>query len=153
MKKVKEIGKKEGRKVNQQLHIIANQIIAYAKQFSKPIIVMEDLKGIRENFNETKELNRRFHSLPFRKLQTIIEYKANLEGIEVRYLTKEETKNTSKTCHKCGYVTQVKGREIKCPKCGLVYNRDLNGAINIAHALMRRMGWRSCGLAKQQRMG
>ncbi|HDO20146.1 MAG TPA: hypothetical protein ENG81_01300, partial [Candidatus Bathyarchaeota archaeon] len=40
-----------------------------------------------------------------RKLQTYIEYKALLEGIEVRYLTKRETMNTSKKCHRCGYVT------------------------------------------------
>ena len=143
LKKVKEIGAKEKRKVNQQLHIIANQIIQYAKQFPKPVIVMENLNGIRRNFKKSKKLNRRLHSLPFRKIQTIIEYKANLEGIRVEYLTKKETRNTSKTCHKCGYVTQVKERIFKCPRCGLTYNRDLNAAINIAHALMRRMGWGS----------
>jgi IS605 OrfB family transposase len=71
-----------------QLHIIANQIIEYAKQFPKPVIVMENLNGIRNSFKGSKKLNRRFHSMPFRKLQTIIEYKALLEGIEVRYLTK-----------------------------------------------------------------
>jgi len=111
---------------------MANQIIEYAKQFPKPVIVMEDLNGIRRNFKKPKRLNRRFHSSPFRKLQTIIEYKANLEGIEVKYLTKKQTKNTSKTCHRCGYVTQVKGRIHKCPKCGMEYDRDLNACINIA---------------------
>jgi len=142
--KVKELKGKERRKVNQQLHIIANQIIEYTKQFPKPIIVMEDLNGIRRNFKKYKRLNRRFHSLPFRKLQTIIEYKANLEGIEVKYLTKKQTKNTSKTCHRCGYVTQVKGRVFKCPNCGMEYDRDLNACINIAHRVMSSMGWRSC---------
>ena len=143
LKKVKKLKGKERRKVNQQLHIIANQIVAYVKQFSKPIIVMEDLNGIRNNFKKSKKLNRRFHSLPFRKLQIIIEYKALLEGIEVKYLTKKETRGTSKTCHRCGHVAQVKGRVFKCPKCGLIYNRDLNACINIAHALKRGMGWGS----------
>jgi len=83
----------------------ANQIIQYAKQFPKPIIVMEDLRGVRDNFKKSKKLNKRFHSLPFRKLQTIIEYKALLEGIDVRYLSKKETKNTSKTCHRCGHAS------------------------------------------------
>jgi len=92
LKKVKELKGKEKRKVSQQLHIIANQIIAYAKQFPKPVIVMEDLTGIRDNFHKPRELNRRFRSLPFRKLQAYIEYKARLEGIEVRYLTKGETR-------------------------------------------------------------
>jgi IS605 OrfB family transposase len=143
LKKVKELKGKERREVNQQLHIIANQIVAYAKQFPKPVIVMEDLNGIRSNFKKSKKLNRRFHSLPFRKLQAYIEYKALLEGIEVKYLTKEETRNTSKTCHRCGHVAQVKGREFRCPKCGLIYNRDLNACVNIAHALTRGMGWGS----------
>jgi len=140
LKKVKELKGRERCKVNQQLHIIANQIVAYAKQFPKPVIVMENLNGIRDNFKKSKKLNRRFHNLPFRKLQAIIEYKALLKGIEVKYLTKKETRNTSKTCHRCGHVAQVKGREFRCPKCGLTYNRDLNACINIAHALTRGMG-------------
>jgi transposase len=36
------------------------------------------------------------------------------------------------------------GREFRCPKCGLIYNRDLNACINVAHALTRGMGWGSC---------
>jgi putative transposase len=144
MKKVKELKGKEKRKVNQQLHIIANQIIEYAKQFPKPVIVMENLNGVRNGFKGSKKLNRRFHSVPFRKLQTIIEYKALLEGIEVRYLTKEETRNTSRTCHRCGHVARVKGRVFKCPKCGMEYDRDLNACINIARRVTSSMGWGSC---------
>ncbi len=141
--KIKELKRKEKRKVNQQLHVIANQIVAYAKQFPKPVIVLEELNGIRQSFKKSKRLNRRFHSLPFRKLQTIIEYKANLEEIDVRYLSKKETKNTSKTCHRCVHVAQVKGRAFKCLKCGMKYDRDLNACINIAHRVMSSMGWRS----------
>ena len=103
---------------------------------------MEDLTGIRNNFMKSKMLNRRFHSLPFRELQRYIEYKAHLEGIEVKYL--KEVKNTSKTCHRCGHVAQAVGREFRCPKCGLVYNRDLNACVNIARRVMSSMGWRSC---------
>ncbi|MHA1626573.1 MAG: hypothetical protein ACTSYT_01605, partial [Candidatus Asgardarchaeia archaeon] len=35
--KIKKLGRRERRKVNQQLHIIANEIVAYAKQFPKPV--------------------------------------------------------------------------------------------------------------------
>ncbi|MGC8937334.1 MAG: zinc ribbon domain-containing protein, partial [Candidatus Methanomethylicaceae archaeon] len=63
----------------------------------------------------------------------MIEYKANLEEIDVRYLSKKETKNTSKTYHRCVHVAQVKGRAFKCLKCGMKYDRDLNACINIAH--------------------
>jgi len=144
LEKIKELSGKEKRKVNQQLHIVANQIVAYAKQFPKPIIVMENLNGIRRNFKSSKKLNRRFHSLPFRKLQIYVEYKANLEGIEVKHLTKKETKNTSKECHRCGHVAQKTQKRIyKCPKCGMEYDRDLNACINIAHRVTSSMGWGS----------
>ncbi|MGC9014596.1 MAG: RNA-guided endonuclease TnpB family protein [Thermoproteota archaeon] len=142
--KIKKLKEKERRKVNQQLHIIANQIIAYTKQFPNPIIVMKNLNGIRQNFKKSKKLNKRFHMLPFRKLQTMIEHKANLEGIEVRYLSKKETEGTSKTCHRCGHVAQVKGRIYMCPKCGMEYDRDLNACVNIAHRVTSSVGWRSC---------
>jgi IS605 OrfB family transposase len=136
---VKRIGCREERIVNQQLHIIANEIIAYAKQFPNPIIVMEKLDGIRENMNGSAKLNRRLHAWSFRKIQTYIEYKANLERMAVVYI---EPRDTSKKCHRCGHVTQA-NREFRCRKCGLRYNRDLNAAINIAHALTRGMGWGS----------
>jgi len=144
-KKIKDMRNKEQRKNNQQLHITVNQIIEYAKQFPNSVIVMETLTGIRNIFKASKKLNKRFHSLPFRKLQTIIEYKASLEGMEVRYLTRRQTKNTSKQCHRCGYVTQIKcKRELKCPNCGLKYNRDLNACVNIAHRIMSSVGWGNC---------
>jgi putative transposase len=104
---------------------------------------MEDLMNIRKSFKGTKKLNKRFHSLPFRKLQTIIEYKALLERINIVYLPKKLVKNTSKTCHRCGHVGQVKGRIFRCPKCGTEYDRDLNACINIAHRVMSSMGWGS----------
>ena len=136
--KIKEIGRKENRKVNQEVHIIANEIIEYAKQFEDPIIAMEDLTNIRYSFNMSKKLNKRFHSLPFYKLKKYVEYKANSQGINVQFI---EPFDTTKTCHRCRNVSHVYGREYRCSKCGMVYNRDLNASINIAHFLMRDMGW------------
>jgi len=137
--KIKSIGTKENRKVNQDVHIIANEIIEYVKQFEDPIISMEDLTNIRYNFNASKKVNKRFHSLPFYKLRKYIEYKANSQGIDVQFV---EPFDTTKTCHRCGNVSHVYGREYRCSICGMIYNRDLNASINIAHFLMRDMGWR-----------
>jgi putative transposase len=143
LNEMKEVGEKEKGKVNQQLHIIASQTIQYAKQFLNPVIVMEDLNGIRNNFHKSKKLNKRFHPSPFRRLQTYIEYKALLEGIETKHLTKKETRNTSEECHRCGYVTQVEGRIYKCLNCGMEYDRDLNACINVAHRITSPVGWGS----------
>jgi IS605 OrfB family transposase len=53
--------------------------VEYATQFKKPVIALEDLTHIRRCFRKkkkSKKLNRRMNSLPFRKLQAYIEYKA-----------------------------------------------------------------------------
>lgn len=68
--------------------------------------------------------------MPFFKLIEYIKYKAEWEGVKVT-LVKESY--TSKVSHRCG----KEGKRItqglfKCPHCGLEYNADLNGAINIA---------------------
>lgn len=140
--KIKAIERKEEHKVNQQLQILANEVVEYVKQFPKPIIVMEDLNGLRRHMKFSRRLNRRGHSTPYRKLQAYIEYKASLEYLEVRYVKAGET---TKTCHRCEYVARkIDGREFRCQSCGLIYNRDLNGAVNIAYALTRGMGWGSC---------
>jgi len=138
---VKKIGRREKRIVNQLIHVVANEIVAYAKQFEKPVITMEKLSGVRKNMNSYAKLNRRLHTWSFRKLQQYIEYKANLEGIPVVYI---DPKNTSSKCHRCGHIARTNGREFRCPRCGLVYNRDLNAAINIAYSLTRGVGWGSC---------
>jgi len=116
-------------KLNYEIHKLAIDVVNYAKQFPSPIIVMEDLTGIRDKFNKGKKLNRRFHSLPFRKIQTAIENCAYKNGIMVAYV---DPRYTSQTCHRCGNVNHVNGRTFVCNKCGLKYNRDLNASINIA---------------------
>ncbi len=124
------------------LHTIAKEVVEYAKQFPKPVIVMEKLKNIRENMNGSAKLNKRIHSWSFRKLQTYIVYKANLEGISVVHVN---PKNSSKICHRCGHVARkVEGREFRCLKCGLIHNRDLNSVINLARSLTGGAGW-GCG--------
>jgi len=135
----KVVKHRERRKVNQLLHTIAKEVVNYAKQFPKPVLVMEDLKDIREAMDYSSELNRRLHAWPFRKLQAYIEYKALLAGVPVVYVS---PKDTSRTCHRCGHVAQeARGREFRCPRCGLRYNRDLNAAINIARSIMSGAGW------------
>ena len=64
----------------------------------------------------------------FGTLRTMIAYKGNL--------VKVNPKNTSKTCHCCGYVNsevKVGVNYWKCPNCGESHDRDINAALNILH--------------------
>ena len=59
-----------------------------------------------------------------------LEYKAVTSGYK---LVKVNPRNTSKTCSKCGTITEMplSKREFLCPKCGFACHRDLNASINI----------------------
>ena len=62
----------------------------------------------------------------FGMLRTMIAYKGNL--------VKVNPKNTSKTCHNCGFVNpkvKVGVNYWKCPNCGENHDRDINAALNI----------------------
>ena len=68
--------------------------------------------------------------MSYYRLTEYIKYKAEWEGIPVLAIPEY---NTSKTCHRCGKEgKRVSQGLFKCPNCGLEYNADLNGAINIA---------------------
>lgn len=130
---VKRLRGREHRQVKQELHKLANEVVEYAKSFESPIIAMENLKGIRSNIRYGRRMNRRLHTLPFRQLQQLIEYKALWQGIPVAYV---KAKDTSKTCHRCEGVKRIEGEVYRCSVCGMVYSRDLNASINIAKRLL-----------------
>ena len=64
----------------------------------------------------------------FGMLRKMIAYKGSLVKIN--------PKNTSKTCHHCGFVNQkikVGVNYWKCPNCLAEHDRDINAALNILH--------------------
>ncbi|MBU4502381.1 MAG: transposase [Nanoarchaeota archaeon] len=127
LEKVKSVGNKEQRVVNQLLHRVSKEIVTMALK-NKCCIVLGDLKGIRQK--KYKKLNRIIFKIPYYKLVNYIKYKAEKLGIQV-YKIKEYM--TSKTCHKCGSTKTKRPSQslFKCSSCNIEYNADLNAAINI----------------------
>lgn len=128
LKEIKRIGHKERRKVSDILHKVSYEVVELADQFSLTI-VLGDLEGIR-NRARGRRMNRIVSNMPYHKLTRMITYKANWRGIPVIKLSEAYT---SKICHRCGERgTRPHQGLFKCQSCGLEYNADLNGAINIA---------------------
>jgi len=124
----KRIGHTEKRKVNAIIHNISRSIVNEAKKHNA-IIVLGDLKGIRKRA-KGKRMNRIVSNMPYYSLTQMITYKAQWEGLSV---VKVSERDTSKTCHRCGAEGKRPSQGLfKCLNCGLEYNADLNGAINIA---------------------
>ena len=145
IKVIKKIGNKESRKVSDILHKITKSIVDRAVELREqgydPIIVFGDVKKIRKPHKKgerrSRKLNRIIHSIPTQKIKTMLTYKALWSGVSVFAINEAYT---SKTCHRCGSRdTVIKGRCFKCKSCGLEYNRDLNGAINIGNRLFGYM--------------
>jgi putative transposase len=109
------------------LNSAANKVIAYAKQFPKPLIVMGNLKGLKANGNKT--FNFLLSNWQRRRLQQLIEYKALWHGIPVRYVNEYYT---SIICHNCGNRGKREGTLFYCPICNKKFNADGNASINIA---------------------
>jgi putative transposase len=116
------------RKQQEILHTVAKRIVEYAKQFPKPVIVLERL-GHFSNRTRNHRFNFLLGNWARRKLQEFIEYKAKWEGIPVVYVNPA---HTSRVCHYCGSEGVRDGYIFRCLKCGRTYDADSNASMNIA---------------------
>lgn len=93
---------KERNWVHLQNHIFSKSIIEYALKNNAGAIQMERLTGFGRDKNDEVDSDFKFilRYWSFFELQTIIEYKANAAGIEVRYV---DPYHTSQTCSFCGH--------------------------------------------------
>jgi putative transposase len=95
------------------------------------ILVIEDLNvaGMVRN----RRLARSISDAAMGELSRQLLYKARWHGVEVRVA--DRFFPSSKTCSRCGEVTKdldLSTRTYSCEVCGLVIDRDLNAAINLA---------------------
>ena len=100
------------------------------KKAAVSTIVLENLSNMRGK-RSSKALNGRLSRWSFRKLQNIIDYKAKLAGLNVKYV---DAKDTSSLCPICrGKLSPNEYRLMICPKCGLEEDRDVIAVKNLLH--------------------
>lgn len=95
-------------------------------------IVMETLnvKGMLKN----RHLSKAIAAQKFYEFKRQMLYKCEALGIEL--IEADRFYPSSKTCSRCGHIKRdlkLKDRTYICPECGLVIDRDLNAAINLAN--------------------
>ncbi len=126
-------GERQRNRVQPLLHNASKRIVEEAKT-RRYGIVMERLTGMRRlylrgNF-QSRNYRARMNSWSFGEFQRQVEYKARWEGVRVVYVP---ARNTSKRCSICGYKTlESTDRQVWCPRCGTILDRDENAARNIA---------------------
>ncbi|MDK2984261.1 MAG: putative transposase, partial [Thermococcaceae archaeon] len=94
---LEKYGEKERNRLNDLYHKLANKIVELAVKYGG--IALEDLTEIRDSIRYSAEMNGRLHRWSFRRLQSIIEYKAKLKGIKVVFVNPAFT---SSLCPICG---------------------------------------------------
>lgn len=134
LEKLKE---KERNWVHTQNHVYSREVIKQALKQNAGTIHMESLKDFgkgKEGYvkDEYKYLLRYWS---YYELQSMIAYKAKLEGIEVKYI---DPAYTSQACSYCGERGERKKQEEfvctnpQCKRRGEKINADFNAARNIA---------------------
>ncbi len=139
-KLLKMIKKSRGREqnyVNDQLHKITTDIIKITTKYSNAVIVLENLKGIRERMKWSKKQNRKGHSWAFKKLEEMLIYKAHGNSIAIRRVY---PRGTSSTCNDClGHIKRSPSILAVCISCKKTLNADWLGAVNITRRLFYYM--------------
>ncbi len=123
------LAKTHRRVVNVRRHLVHQASRALVDRAQ--VLVIEDLNvaGMVRN----RHLSRSISDAAMGELSRQLLYKARWHGVEVRVA--DRFFPSSKTCSRCGVVRNeldLSTRTYSCEACGLVINRDLNAAINLA---------------------
>ncbi|HBF0594049.1 TPA: transposase [Clostridioides difficile] len=109
-------------------HALSKRVVEFAKSNKCEYINIEKLT--KDGFD-----NIILRNWSYFELQKMIEYKAEKEGIAVRYVNPAYT---SQKCSRCGEIDKENRQtqaNFKCTKCGFELNADHNAAINIARSI------------------
>jgi len=117
--------------VNDYLHKVSKNIIDKALEHKAKKIVIGKIKGIKQDMN----YNKSFVQIPVQRLAELIKYKAELQGIEVKFKEESYTSGCSafdlEPVNKKHYdKTRRVVRGLFKSSFGLV-NSDVNGSLNI----------------------
>lgn len=101
-------------------------MIGFAKQFERPIIVLERLKGLKKRMSYSH-----IHSIsPYEMLHQAIINKALWNNIPFKVVG---ARYTSQTCLECGYRNRKNRNKdkFKCLSCGYENDADVIAGLNI----------------------
>ena len=138
-KQIKKLYEYRKNYMNTYMHKVSKIVIEYAKVNKCGVIVIGDLKDIKQGMN----YNKNFVQIPLRKLVQKIEYKAKLEGIKVEKISEKYTSGVSaldrEDIIKENYNKKRRiSRGIFVTNRGIKINADINGSLNILRKYIKK---------------
>ena len=133
---LKSLSLKRANKINDYFHKSSRYIINHLVSTGINTIIIGYNKGWKQEINIGKKNNQKFVDIPFYKFIQMLEYKAELEGINV--IIHEESYTSKCSFIDCEDIKKhetYKGKRIKRglfkSEKGIEYNADINGSYNI----------------------
>lgn len=128
-KALKRLSGREARFMMAVNHEVSRNIINFAEATGCPIIVVEDLDGVRKG-KLRKNVRREVQRWAYGQLAFFIGYKAAERGMTV---IEVDPKGTSKGCSRCGHTEPANRNRHRfdCKACGHKLHSDVNAAHNI----------------------
>lgn len=114
------------------LHRLSAVVEAYVDRFPNPVVVFEDMEGIRSDIEYGSYMNRRLHRLPFYEFERQVTYKARRHDTPVVHV---KSRDNSKRCACCGEYGRRQGLRFTCStdSCWLRQDHaDRNATVNTA---------------------
>ena len=138
-KQIKKLYEYRKNYMNTYMHKVSKIVIEYAKVNNCGVIVIGDLKDIKQGMN----YNKNFVQIPLYKLVQKIEYKAKLEGIKVEKISEKYTSGVSaldrEDIIKENYNKKRRiSRGIFVTNRGIKINADINGSLNILRKYIKK---------------
>jgi putative transposase len=145
---LKRLSGKEQRWMKNINHIISRRIVDSCK--SNDVLVLEDLKYIRDRIRLARKQRLIAHSWAFGQLSFFLEYKALEKGIPIVYV---DPRYTSQRCPICNHIERSNrnSHRFSCKKCGYIGNADIVASINIRQAYLDTLSDGLCNQAPNQR--
>ena len=133
---LKRLSGKEQRWMTGINHTISRRIIDSCK--AGDVLVLEDLKYIRDRIRLARKQRRIHHSWAFGQLGSFIEYKALEKGLPVTYV---DPRYTSQRCPYCSHTERSNrnGHRFSCKSCGYIGNADQVASLNIRQVYLNTL--------------
>ena len=138
-KQIKKLYEYRKNYMNTYMHKVSKIVIEYAKVNKCGVIVIGDLKDIKQRMN----YNKNFVQIPLYKLVQKIEYKAKLEGIKVEKISEKYTSGVSaldreEIIKENSNKKRRISRGIFVTNRGIKINADINGSLNILRKYIKK---------------
>ena len=144
-KRLKQLYQKRDRQIKHLIHTATKKIVDYCIDHNINMVIVGNIKGIRDDNNIGKANNQKLHQLPYDEIYHQLEYKLKLKGIN---LIKKNESYTSQCSPYTKKVSKKYAQSSNRKQRGLYvdnkksFNADTVGAFNILRKYLyqRRKG-------------